>query len=201
VAALYALGALTQQQAQSFRLHVDEGCPVCQAELLKFERAVAGMGLAAHEAQAPDYILDLVMARADADNLRILLDVEKEGGARLDEILSLAGRPAARVVRLSGQGGALSGWGAVVWDAQENRLVAFGNFPQPPTGKVYQLWFLAPGGRIPAGFLKTDPTGRIFASMNLTGDTSGATGAAVTLEPDNGSQIPTMPFLAVGRAE
>jgi hypothetical protein len=31
LAAFYALGSLTQHEAHSFEIHVQEGCPVCEA--------------------------------------------------------------------------------------------------------------------------------------------------------------------------
>ena len=278
-AALYALGSLTQHEARSFEMHIQEGCTVCAAEFRSFARAVADMGLAVKEKAAPEYIVDLLAARiereeldseknhdagrgsaeaktefvppkpflsqrsqqktslfpwvlaafvaliaimvflswrssqgvnsdlrsqvssaqADAENLRILLDMQKERLGNLDQILSISGRPAARIVRLAGQATSPSGWGAILLDAQKSQCLAFGNFPPLPEGKVYQLWFLTPTSRIPAGALKTDPTGRTFASLPLPQEMANVSAAAVTLEPDNGSRIPTMPFYAIGR--
>jgi anti-sigma-K factor RskA len=278
-AALYALGSLTQHEARSFESHIQEGCSVCAAEFRRFARAVADMGLVVEEKPAPEYIVDLLAARiereeldseknldagreqpkeqvvfvpprpflsqreqqnpsffpwilaafvaviaimvflawqssqqankdlksqlssaqGDAENLRILLDVQKERVGNLDEILSISGRPAARIVRLAGQSADPSGWGAILLDASKNKCVAFGYFPPLPDGKVYQLWFITPISKIPAGILRTDPTGRTFASLPLPQEMANVSGAAVTMEPDNGSQIPTMPFYAVGR--
>jgi anti-sigma-K factor RskA len=141
----------------------------------------------------------LSAAQADAENLRILMDVQKERVGTLDQILSISGRPAARIVRLAGQVTDTSGWGAILLDGRKNQCVTFGYFPPPPEGKVYQLWFITSMSKIPAGVLKTDPTGRTFANLPLPQDMTNVSAAAVTLEPDNGSQIPTMPFYAVGK--
>jgi hypothetical protein len=138
-------------------------------------------------------------AQGDAENLRILLDVQKERVANLDQIISISGGPAARIVRLAGQSADSSGWGAILLDTKKNQCVAFGYFPPLPDGKVYQLWFITPTSKIPAGILKTDPTGRAFASLPLPQEMANVSSAAVTMEPDNGSQIPTMPFYAIGR--
>jgi anti-sigma factor ChrR (cupin superfamily) len=45
-AALYALGALTQIEAQSFEEHLDEGCEVCRRELDEYQFTVKAMAVA-----------------------------------------------------------------------------------------------------------------------------------------------------------
>ena len=67
LAALYALGSLTQHEAQSFEIHMQEGCSVCEAEYHRFARTIAGMGFAAEEVAAPDYIRDLLLARIERE--------------------------------------------------------------------------------------------------------------------------------------
>ncbi len=66
-AALYALGSLTQLEARSFEIHIQEECPVCKAEHLRFQRIVAGIGFAAEEVAPPEYLRDLLTARAERD--------------------------------------------------------------------------------------------------------------------------------------
>ena len=53
LAALHALGSLTQHEARSFELHIKEGCSACETEFRKFEQAVSGIGLAGSEAAVP----------------------------------------------------------------------------------------------------------------------------------------------------
>jgi anti-sigma-K factor RskA len=66
-AALYALGSLTQHEARSFEMHLREGCAVCEAELRRFERTVAGIGFAVDEAETPEYLRDLLLARIERE--------------------------------------------------------------------------------------------------------------------------------------
>jgi anti-sigma-K factor RskA len=66
LAALYALGALTQHEARSFEIHLRD-CPVCKSELRRSELAAAGIGLAAEEAETPDYVRDLLLARVERE--------------------------------------------------------------------------------------------------------------------------------------
>ena len=67
MAALYALGTLTQHEARSFEMHVKEGCPICESECRKFEQTVAKIGIAAEEVPVPDYIRDLLSARIERE--------------------------------------------------------------------------------------------------------------------------------------
>ncbi|MFL6214968.1 MAG: cupin domain-containing protein [Blastocatellia bacterium] len=50
-AALYALGALTQIEAQAFEDHLAEGCAVCRSELDEYHLAVEGLALATRDAE------------------------------------------------------------------------------------------------------------------------------------------------------
>ena len=286
IAALYALGSLTQHEARSFEVHTQEECPVCEAELRKFQRIVAGIGLAAEEAAAPEYMRDLLLARverakqssaereapdkvvetrpqpkktppppsarlfqsqqqepksrftafflaaiatalcmtavfawrsareaerqlqvklsaaqADAENLRIMLDVQQGRTGELEQILSMAGKPGTRVARLAGHGAIPSPSGAVFWDTSQGLCLAIGIFPPEPEGKIYQVWFISPTQKSPAGSLKIDPTGRTFTIVPIPRGITGVTEFAVTVEPDNGSGIPTLPYYATARFE
>ena len=53
VAALYALGALSQHEARSFEAHLAEGCDICQTELESFEQTVRAVAFSAGEAEPP----------------------------------------------------------------------------------------------------------------------------------------------------
>jgi hypothetical protein len=43
------------------------GCPVCEAEFRRFEHAATGIGFAIEEAEAPEYLRDLLNARIDRE--------------------------------------------------------------------------------------------------------------------------------------
>lgn len=49
-AALYALGALNQQEARAFEEHLAEGCEACAANALSFQEAVGALAFAPSEA-------------------------------------------------------------------------------------------------------------------------------------------------------
>jgi anti-sigma factor ChrR (cupin superfamily) len=65
-AALYALGALEGEAARAFEAHVSEGCDACASELREFESVVAGLGLAATEAEPPARARESLLERLAA---------------------------------------------------------------------------------------------------------------------------------------
>jgi anti-sigma-K factor RskA len=83
LAALYALGALTQHEAQSFEMHLREGCAVCETELRRFERTAARIGFAVEEAETPEYLRELLLARIEREPQEAVpsavLDQKKDG--------------------------------------------------------------------------------------------------------------------------
>lgn len=285
MAALYALGSLTQHEARSFEIHIREGCSICEAELHKYERTAAGIGFAVDEIDAPDYIRDLLSARieresqagaaavapdgsdaakyatgdgsaaavqsalfkserkksgifvwtcmiffavlailaayawksaqgtiaqlrgevsraeATADNLQNLLDSEKGRPADLEQILTEAGLPGTRIARMKGQSVAPSASGAVFWDAQQDHCLFFGLMPLLPQGKAYQLWVKTSSEIVPAGLIKSNPTGRIFVSVSIPEGIVNPDAFIITLEPESGARIPSPPYYAVGQLD
>ena len=91
-AALYALGALNQHEARAFEEHIEEGCPVCEAELLPFESVVATIGFATHEAEPPQGARDKLLARlaeSDGDDSRTILPREFPPQVDLSQFLTV----------------------------------------------------------------------------------------------------------------
>jgi anti-sigma-K factor RskA len=86
------------------------------------------------------------------------------------------------------------GGGAVlVRSRQLDRAVIVTNdMPDPPTGKVYELWFKAANGAlVPAGVMPTGPDNTVVLSGDAT-IASGASAVGITVEPAPGkSTVPT----------
>jgi anti-sigma-K factor RskA len=284
LAALYALGSLTQHEARSFEMHLREGCAVCEAELHRFERTASGIGFAVGEAETPEYLRELLLARierepqetpaeavqlqkepppreipspppmaqsilfgsqrstprgfpwkvaallvaivalgatlyalrsaratndklqakvstiqADLDNLNVLLDSQEEKAGRLDKLLAMVGRPGVRIARFVEQTPSRASLGAILCDMEQNQCLLFGFFPAASPQKTYQLWLITSKARVSLGPVHPDPAGRVYAEAAVPGEAADASLAALTLEPDGGSQTPTMPFYAIGR--
>jgi anti-sigma-K factor RskA len=66
-AALYALGALSQNEARAFEAHLREGCSICQRELQEYEGIVGMIGSSAEPIAPPTYLRDLLTARLEKE--------------------------------------------------------------------------------------------------------------------------------------
>jgi hypothetical protein len=285
LAALYALGALTQREASGFEAHLREGCPICESELRRFEQTAAGIGLATEEIEPPEYVRDPLLERierehhvpvsaappnpikrkplpepalplfsalskpkskrtmsnsafwflqaliialvvlcswfiylmvsmkaektllqhelsssqADANDLRILLDVGKEQSENLNQLLTVAGKPGVRMARLAGQSANQPSSGALFLDPVQHQYFLIGSFSPPPPGKAYQLWLATPSVKVSAGLIKINTANPTFITAPVPAIASDAVVFGITLEPDNGSAIPTLPYFISGR--
>jgi anti-sigma-K factor RskA len=76
-------------------------------------------------------------------------------------------------------------------------LLTASNLAEPPANKAYELWLLpASGGQPrPCGTFRTDWRGHGMMWHKMESAGVDAKGFAVTLEPEEGSQTPTMPIL------
>jgi anti-sigma-K factor RskA len=141
----------------------------------------------------------IAAARADAEDAQTRLDSHKTDLDNLEQILSAIGKPGVRIARLVVQTSPPPSSAVVIWDTDRNNCLILGNLPPAPAGKIYQLWFFTPTAKLSAGSFKSDSANRVFAAFSVPGNAANASVAVVTLEPDNGSQIPTFPYYAVGR--
>jgi anti-sigma-K factor RskA len=87
----------------------------------------------------------------------------------------------------------------IFWDKQKNRWLVAVDLPTPPEGKGYQLWFVTPNAKISAGMIKTDETGHGFNVVEIPPTIGPVAFAAITVEPETGSEQPTSPIYAIGK--
>ena len=116
----------------------------------------------------------------------------------LAQINSVLSQPSWQVIALRGQDPTPSSTATVYWDVQGNRWVVSAELPPAPEGKVYQLWFVTPQAKISAGLIRPDRNGHGFAVLPFPTDIGPLAAAAITLEPEGGSEQPTMPIYVVG---
>ena len=281
LAALYALGALSQLEARAFDVHLREGCPACDVELKQFDEVVSLLGAAVEPVAPSAYVRDLLSLRiqrevsdsptptasvihfpeqpvvshtparasstaapswlpwavaaafllafvfsftawrtsrsafqagldqnresasaviAENADLKEQLRKESAASAELAQINSVLSAPVARVLQLEGQEPAPSSSAIVYWDVQGNRWVVTADLPPPPEGKVYQLWFVTPAAKISAGLIHPDQAGHGFIALQVPPDIGPLAAAAITLEPEGGSEQPTSAIYVVGTA-
>jgi len=141
---------------------------------------------------------EIASVRTDLSDLEKLYEIQKGRRGELEQIIATVSKPETRILHLAGLAPAPASSGAILWDVLENKCLVFGFMPPAPQGKAYQLWFLTPSAKIPSGTLKPDPSGRIYEWFPIPGDVSSLT-MVLTLEPESGSQVPTLPYYAIGR--
>jgi anti-sigma-K factor RskA len=280
LAALYALGALSQHDARAFDAHLQEGCQTCQAELAQFNKVVGVLGSDVAPVAPPAYVRDLLVVRiekelseapsvsgsvipfpdkqapthrtpapesspfsrvvpwavaamllitlaytftslrSESQSLRAALEQERRYASEtagqaatlkeelakksalsdeLAQINSVLSSPQSRIILLAGLDPAPDSRAKVYWDVQGNRWVVSADLPPAPQGKVYQLWFVTPTAKISAGLIKPDKHGHGFSVVQFPSSAAQLAAAAITLEPEGGSEQPTMPIYALGK--
>ncbi|WP_037869828.1 anti-sigma factor [Streptomyces sp. SPB074] len=105
----------------------------------------------------------------------------QDRAARLDAVLSA---PDVKVTS-----GAIDAGGratVVVSRARDGAVFAAAGLPDPPAGKVYQLWLDVDGTMRPAGLLPGSS-----GTVLMNGSPREATAMGVTVEPEGGSPAPT----------
>ena len=76
------------------------------------------------------------------------------------------------------------------------------NFQALPAQKVYELWLIPTNGApIPAGIFKPDAHGSATVINPPLPTGVEAKAFAITVEPESGSSVPTMPILMIGAGE
>jgi anti-sigma-K factor RskA len=135
---------------------------------------------------------------AESARDRALAKEEKDRAEEETQINKLLEIPGSVKVDLTGLSGHPAARGVVYWDKQNNRWIVDADLPPAPPGKEYQLWFLAPSP-VSAGLIKTDSIGHGFSVVGIPSGLGQIGAAAITLEPEGGSQKPTQPIYALGK--
>jgi anti-sigma-K factor RskA len=100
--------------------------------------------------------------------------------------------PGTKLMELSGTTVAPSASAKVAYDPSGHAMVMMTRLPAPPAGKEYQLWYIVAGKPPMRG--KTFSTGTGMIEDQLPPEALKAAVVAVTLEPQGGSDTPTMPM-------
>ncbi len=127
---------------------------------------------------------------------------EREQMARQQEAIELITSPGSKVTALTGTDVATRAHGKFVYDRNTGRamLMAY-DLPPAPTGKAYQLWFIAEGKPpMPGRVFNTDSAGHAEMREQLSEEARGASVFAVTLEPSGGVAAPTGAKYLLGSA-
>jgi anti-sigma-K factor RskA len=215
-AASYLLGALPEPERAEFEAHL-EGCPACREELEELRVAAEALPVAAPPMRPPPALKARIMAEVEREAALLQGAREPEERPRrrfawprfampMPAVAALAcaalliGLGAGALLFGGGSGGqtlhfersgGLTASASAELDVSDGRavLVARG-LPQPPPGRVYQVW-LQRAGQAP------QPTAALFtprrdgsATANV-GDVAGIDKVMVSSEPRGGSPMPT----------
>ncbi len=221
-AAPYVLGALSEQEAQSFDEHL-RGCASCRQEVAELQAVANALPAAVPQRAAPAElrarVLHTVRGEAElraAGEARAQPERERRrrgfGSARRSWELALGGLAAAalvvlvtlalaggsgtstRVIRAQTPGGTQA---SLRLSSGHGQLVIAG-MPPSPRGHVYEVWVQRSGVARPTDALFTvTRAGR--ASVGVPGSLAGASAVMVTAEPDGGSSHPTSAPVVVAR--
>jgi anti-sigma-K factor RskA len=80
---------------------------------------------------------------------------------------------------------------------QRQGVLSAQNLATPPAGKLYRLWAIADGEKIPCGTLKINPQGKVLDQFWMPADfyDTGISGLFVTLESSDTDRYPTGPIV------
>ena len=219
-AAAYVLGALEDQEVQSFREHLSD-CAVCSAEVLHLQAVADALAVGVPRKLAPDSLRARIMATAHAE-----AELLKAAGPKADRPAPAPPLWRRRLVPAFAAAAAL-GIGLLIGALAINTgtttiqrtqtqviravVVAPGHnasavlrkvgshfelvvegMPEPPRGRIYEVWLLRRGAQAPA------PTDALFSvtthgegAVDVPGGIAGVSKVLVTDEPVGGSPKPT----------
>lgn len=215
----YALGALEPAESQRFEAHL-AGCAICREELALLQPAVDSLAGEVPHVAIPQELGERIMqqVRSEAALLRAAgagADRAAPASRRRWPRLTLLGAAvvaacgiAVGAVVLSGPGartqtvkalvaGVNPGARAEVLRTGSHAVLVVRNLPQPPRGRIYQVWLAGPSGQ-------PRPTDALFsvsrdgsASVDVPGSLQGVRQLMVTAEPLGGSRHPTRPPIII----
>lgn len=209
-AAAYALGALEPHEVEAFRRHLSE-CSSCREEVAAFTQVADVLPAATPQYAVPRglrrRVMQEVRATPRAGAQASLVPAPRApwlaalrprallaGGlavavvAVVVAVVLASGGAGSRVVQASVAGSSASA--EVQISGGRGELVVH-NLPQPPAGRIYEVWF-------ERGHGKPAPTNTLFSvtsagagNVGLPGNLHGVSAVLVTQEPAGGSLVPT----------
>ena len=213
VIAAYAMGAVPEDEVPAIRAHI-LSCEVCFVEAESYTEVLAALATSIEPVPLPKGFTERVLNEARGELPAAPKEVARTRtwrrllvpGLAVLAVLSLFGttlalfgslnrqneyeRVVASLVRdpdaleLDGPGGAEG----VLASTNEGSVLVTVDLGEAPRGRDYQLWLIKDG--VPTPSETFDVTGSVFV-IETKLDVGSFEGAAVTVEPEGGSQQPT----------
>ncbi|HTX46719.1 MAG TPA: anti-sigma factor [Solirubrobacteraceae bacterium] len=198
-AAAYALGALEPDEAERFKVHLED-CVVCRDELAAFQQVTGALPMAAPQHAVPRRLRRRVLSEVRSDARLREPHAAARTGPRIRPAWAgaLAGAVAVAVVVVIavGSGSSTRVISASVGHAQlrisgGHAELIVDRLPQAASGHIYEVWLERAGGQ-------PQPTTALFgvthsgtADVGVPGNVHGVSEVMVTQEPAGGSPHPT----------
>jgi anti-sigma-K factor RskA len=224
-AAPYVLGALTEEEHEAFRGHL-ESCTVCREEVAALQVVASALPAIAPQLGAPPDLKRSVMASVREDVRREEQLAGRQSPARMGAFRgalsawtqwrpvlasgALAAAVAVIVIAIASGGGSGSvgrviraeviprGAMASLHVSDGRAQLQVSGMPQTPPQRVYEVWVRRSGGPQPTDALFT-VTSHGDATVGVPGSVSGVKVVMVTSEPLGGSKVPTTSPVIVAR--
>jgi anti-sigma-K factor RskA len=219
-AGAYVLGALPEDEAYAFELHL-AGCARCQRDVHQLSSAADVLGAAVPMVAAPPELGDRIrsIVRAEAELLQAAgpaadrpaakgraargrlalrprfalagtLAVGALCGLAVGAIL-LAGGGTQRTQTINAQVSGVAREASATLDVTgEHATLDVSHFPSPPAGKVYEVWRVVGTAKVPTDALFSVDKGG-NGTVAVPGSLRGVQKILVTAEPLGGSKVPT----------
>ena len=214
-AAPYVLGALTEEEHEAFRIHLDS-CAVCREEVVALQVVADALPAVAEQLKAPAELRQRIMsvARQEAS---LVPEAARRRARREGRALhwSISLRPAlalgaaafailvlAVALLIPGSGGGGSSTRVISAEVLAPKASAslrvsgghaeldIADMPQTEPNRVYEVWVKRSGAPQPTNALFT-VTAKGNATVGVPGSVSGVKEILVTSEPLGGSKVPT----------
>ncbi len=131
----------------------------------------------------------------ETERMRTALRQSTSDLSKVQTALSFLNEPETEQV-VFGKGQPRPPRGHVFVNAARGVMLMASNLPAAPTGKIYEMWLVPKSGApIPAGLFQSDAQGNALYIYNQAINRSGTKAIGVTLEPERGSNTPTMPLV------
>jgi hypothetical protein len=139
-------------------------------------------------------------ASASAERDQCARDLARaQGEAALQrEALALLALPSTQVVALAPQQAGANITARALVNLASRAAVLYAAGPPAPEGKDYELWVIRGDKKLPAGLLRTQPSGAILARIDPALLTERPDALAVTMESAGGAPQPLGPIVLVG---
>lgn len=140
---------------------------------------------------------DVIRLKRQVARAQNELQAEKERSQRAQEVMEILNAPKAqRWTLVASKTPPQPQVKTIYMQEKAHVLLIASNLAPLPQNKVYQLWLLPMNGSapMPAGTFKPDANGGALMDHVMSANVD-ATAFAITMEPEGGSQTPTMPIV------